>query len=532
LEPKSVTLFFPLQPQSLISSTLNLKSITKAFAEPTTTTLRFDKLSIMSSIQFIVDPLAVHVNDEQVKIILDIASANIVVSITTTGLAEKLQRNLDNLRQAMSSPEDSRDGAQFILYDHCQLENRIVSDWNATHLQDGAILNDAGHLPRAERNYPLFHAARDTSLMWGFLFEWIQDDSSDNDSASIDSKGFNHKISISSGLGRLQLTASERNPSSSQSNAAIQGAYRPHKRQSKASVDAPSPNVPFPSTTANLTIIEILCFFPGWTTSRNVINRILSNGGSLTVVARILKEYRDMSPSVTGLRNTLLKRFNRHMRVVYGEDWIPHTHQAPPDYDHSNIDVSGFETVVQYEPNVKSIGPVQSVAFKGLANNISKFPSGSDALDLTRCVEYAIAHPDEEWRFPEDYEKILKHIGGPKIPVHDNLDNAIFRRHGNIQDSQTNDQDQSQGRSLFMVNNEQHQELDDSMVLDDGMGLQNDTVPSAPLTSTLGIRKHRRSSRLQEHVYSFKDGSEDDDDISSDGSEYDDDKPFTKKQRR
>lgn len=486
----------------------------------------------MSSIQFIVDPLAVHVNDEQVKIILDVASANIVAKITITGLAEKLQEILDNLRQAMKSPEDSRDGAQFILYDHCQLENRIVSDWNATHLKEGTIPNDAGHLPREERNYPLFHAAHDTSLMWGFLFEWIQDDGTDDDSASIEFKAFNHKISISSGLGRLQLIASERNPSSSQSNAAIQGASRPHKRQSKGSADAPSPNVPFPSTTANFTIIEILCFFPGWTTSRNVINRILSNGGSLTVVARILKEYRDMSSSVTGLRNTLLKRFNRHMRVVYGEDWIPRTHQAPSGHDQSNINVSGFQTVVQYEPSVKSIGPIQSVVFKGLANNISKFPSGSGALDLTRCVEYTIAHPDEKWKFPEDYEKLLKHIGGPKIPVHDNLDDAIFRRHGGIQDSETNDQDQSQGPSLFMVNNEKHQELDDGMVLDDRLGSLNDTVPSAPLTSTLGIRKHRRSSRLQEHVYSFKDGSEDDDDISSDGSEYSDDKPFTKKQRR
>lgn len=76
--------------------------------------------------------------------------------------------------------------------------------------------------------------------------------------------------------------------------------------------------------------------------------------------------------------------------------------------------------------------PAAPVPFKDLANNVKKHPSGADALDLTRCVIYAVEHPDENWMFPTDYKRLIDHLGGPATLTPAHYDRQVFARRNNV----------------------------------------------------------------------------------------------------
>jgi hypothetical protein len=66
--------------------------------------------------------------------------------------------------------------------------------------------------------------------------------------------------------------------------------------------------------------------------------------------------------------------------------------------------------------------------FKNLGNGVETMPTGFDALDLTRCVEYHQAHPEEQWYYPDHFEELVKHLGGPATVTDAHLDSGAFAR--------------------------------------------------------------------------------------------------------
>ena len=62
-------------------------------------------------------------------------------------------------------------------------------------------------------------------------------------------------------------------------------------------------------------------------------------------------------------------------------------------------------------------------------------PTGNDALDLTRCVEYHQNHPDEQWLFPDQFEELVHHLGGPAAVTDDHLDSRTFTRWAQLRQS-------------------------------------------------------------------------------------------------
>jgi hypothetical protein len=66
--------------------------------------------------------------------------------------------------------------------------------------------------------------------------------------------------------------------------------------------------------------------------------------------------------------------------------------------------------------------------FKDLGKGVEKMPTGFDALDLTRCVEYHQAHPGEQWYYPDHFEELVKHLGGPAAVTDDHLDSRAWVR--------------------------------------------------------------------------------------------------------
>jgi hypothetical protein len=201
-------------------------------------------------------------------------------------------------------------------------------------------------------------------------------------------------------------------------------------------------NLPFP--TGNLTAVEILAYLPHWLKSVDVIDRFVTNGGKSYTIAAIINEFRDLPGDGDGIfrPNSAQIMMSYGMRRAGFTDWTVGTHsefpRPNPGLLGTNLNVQGFRTPRETHP--KSAGPGQiahqlrqneaadPMEFKDLARHVRIHPIGSDALDLARCVQYAFAHPDEEWYFPDDFGALVNKLGGPATVTHYHLDRQIFER--------------------------------------------------------------------------------------------------------
>jgi hypothetical protein len=197
---------------------------------------------------------------------------------------------------------------------------------------------------------------------------------------------------------------------------------------------APSHLLPFPTGLCNITIAELICFFPNWLKVPDVVERAISNGGSSAVFQTMLSKMRYLGEREY-LSNAVYRLFDRPMQVhrkakaeelgLKYEKWTVGNHVPLPDHDGHSVSITGFHT-----PPARKNHPKYDtkVAFKSLAINVVQFPTGDEALDLTRCVQYHLQHPDEDWSFPDDFERLVQQLGGPTMPTAAHEDRAAFSR--------------------------------------------------------------------------------------------------------
>jgi hypothetical protein len=204
---------------------------------------------------------------------------------------------------------------------------------------------------------------------------------------------------------------------------------------------SPSWNISFPA--GNMTAAEILAYLPHWLKSIDVIDRFVTHGAKSTSVAAIINEFR-IQPTGNEFRpNSAMIMMAYAMRRAGYQGWSVGTHfDFTPEIERpeDDIDMKGFRTPRLTHPKgVKSLTP-QKVArnqeagpidFKDLALHVKEHPSGDDALDLTRCVLYALDHAEERWLFPTDFERLVVHLGGKAQVTHSHLDRQVFARREN-----------------------------------------------------------------------------------------------------
>ncbi|KAF2821273.1 hypothetical protein CC86DRAFT_427514 [Ophiobolus disseminans] len=205
---------------------------------------------------------------------------------------------------------------------------------------------------------------------------------------------------------------------------------------------SPSWNLSFPH--GNLTAAEILAYLPHWLKSVDVVDRFITNGGKSYTIAAMINEFRYLP----GDENAVFRPNSVQIMMSYGmrragfDEWTVGTHhkfeRPNPDLDETNLSVGTFRPPRSTHP--KNAAPGQSaktlksneeadpIQFKDLVIHIKKHPSGSDALDLSRCVQHAITHPKEDWYFPDDFQALLKKLGGPAAVTHAHLDRQVFSR--------------------------------------------------------------------------------------------------------
>jgi hypothetical protein len=205
---------------------------------------------------------------------------------------------------------------------------------------------------------------------------------------------------------------------------------------------SPSWNLPFPS--GNITAAEIIAYLPHWLKSIDVIDRLITNGGRAHSIAAMVNEFREVPRGDDGVYrpDSVRAMMQSSMKHVAHSNWTIGKHSQfvrfNPNLLEMNLNVNGFRTPRETHPGKPSIGQdptklksnlkAEPVAFKALSLYVKKHPTGDDALDLTRCVRYAEAHFDEPWYFPNDFEVLVKRLGGPAPITHAHLDRQVFTR--------------------------------------------------------------------------------------------------------
>lgn len=204
---------------------------------------------------------------------------------------------------------------------------------------------------------------------------------------------------------------------------------------------SPSWNLSFPE--GNLTAAEILAYLPHWLKSVDVILRFVNNGGRSVTITYLLDKLRVM-PTSNYKPNSTTVMMHYAMRRAGKEEWTigtRHEFENDREYDENSLYVGDFRPPRLTHPKSASTKQkakkedltrnwaADPIPFKDLALHVREHPSGSDALDLTRCVEYALKHPNEQWLFPTDFVKLVNHLGGPLPVTHSHLDKQLFARY-------------------------------------------------------------------------------------------------------
>ncbi|ORY16805.1 hypothetical protein BCR34DRAFT_597501 [Clohesyomyces aquaticus] len=153
--------------------------------------------------------------------------------------------------------------------------------------------------------------------------------------------------------------------------------------------NAPSKNVPFPTTQANITAIEILALLSQSLKSPDLVFRLFSNGATRPIINKIINDVRELErpwpQNSSGIMVADMMRYSGY--EVAG---------TPGRLAETKIDVGGFLTPCETGQLGQKV-PREPVKFAHLAVDVKKMPEGEDALDLTLMVKYAVEHEEEEW---------------------------------------------------------------------------------------------------------------------------------------
>lgn len=187
---------------------------------------------------------------------------------------------------------------------------------------------------------------------------------------------------------------------------------------------APPYNLPFPES-ARFTAYELVAFLPNSIRCHDVVYRFVSNGATRRAIWALINSARDLQKEWTA--NQCGMAITKVMNHAGFTGWTTTLHDywhAPrkDSWDETHLDVDGFAT-----PGEPSERDEPSIQFKDLAISVRRWPQGDEALDLTRMVEYCVLNPAEDWTYPHDYEKLMKHIGGPRAVGRGNIDRVLFK---------------------------------------------------------------------------------------------------------
>jgi hypothetical protein len=208
---------------------------------------------------------------------------------------------------------------------------------------------------------------------------------------------------IHHGLGRAAGSSGKSGPFSRKSKSAVKSRTSHYGKLG----DAPPANLAYP--VGNITLAEMAAFHPDAIKSRDIIRRFLHNGGTQALFADMINHYRVMERgSITN--NTILHSMMSTMKKLPGNyKWTPGAEKLrvpPGGFAATSVSVTGFV----HSGNGKNTATAAPIPIQDMANGVHIFPSGDDALDLTRAITYCVSHPGEGWMYPDDLQRLVSQL--------------------------------------------------------------------------------------------------------------------------
>ncbi|KAH7385352.1 hypothetical protein DE146DRAFT_200005 [Phaeosphaeria sp. MPI-PUGE-AT-0046c] len=189
----------------------------------------------------------------------------------------------------------------------------------------------------------------------------------------------------------------------------------------------PPHSIGFPAH-ANITAYELVTFLPNSLRSTDVVYRFASNGATRSAIWSMVNTARDLQKEwrieLCGLA------VNKTMEDAGYDGWTMKLHDRWKNaltviWDERQLNVDNFRTFAELHGGDR---PKEATPFKNLALFVRSMLQGNDALDMTRMVQYCVDNLAEEWMYLRDFEKLLKHVGGPRAISYAHFDRSSFAR--------------------------------------------------------------------------------------------------------
>jgi hypothetical protein len=183
----------------------------------------------------------------------------------------------------------------------------------------------------------------------------------------------------------------------------------------------PPRNLRFPSF-GRITAVEICTFLPEWLRSKDIVNRLIQNGFTTDELTMVINHHRQSPKTHSAMNNTMCHVLQKPMLECGYEGWTVQKHQKGtydaknPSWDPDNLSLNGMHVQSEIPGHSGKFGngkALDNVPFVKLAVGVQNFPDATtgDALDLTRCVAFAVQNAHLDLQFPRDFEQVARHLG-------------------------------------------------------------------------------------------------------------------------
>jgi hypothetical protein len=274
---------------------------------------------------------------------------------------------------------------------------------------------------------------------------------------------------------------------------------------------APSKNLIMPEDLI-VTVVEFVSYFPKSLRNYHVLLRFIQSGLDQKTIAKIVNSHRNWEKH-PATANSICHFVEKEMREGLGgkKDWTVTKHMAGRitydyEWDEEDLTLNGILLNCEVEPTghvhgARAILPVESIPFADLARDVHIHPSylGGDGFMLTRCVQYAAAHPEKKFLFPRDFAHLAQKLDDSRELTAEHLDAASITRWKKKKNwgcdenpdietfEEDEDSDHEADRVDMGIQEDEHEEWVD---VHDPLGFLNDLIASQDNTSSTSFHPH------------------------------------------
>jgi hypothetical protein len=200
--------------------------------------------------------------------------------------------------------------------------------------------------------------------------------------------------------------------------------------------EAPSRNLRLPKNEV-IPVAEFFTYFPNSTRNYNFLRRFISAGIDRRTIANIVNLHRKWEKWPAEI-NSVCKPRAKEFQDDFDKDWSIRKHNDENStyglaWGAQDLTLKDVLLACEVHPKMNAAGkitnpPVDSIPFADFAINVIRYPSYAtgDGFMLTRCVQYAEAHPEKGYMFPHDFTKLICKLQDGRLVQAKHYDNVLI----------------------------------------------------------------------------------------------------------